>query len=112
MTAREEIATAASTVDGVSVTPYYRTPLPMKGYVRLALSSPDSAFPKEMVDTWEVVIPIGQDPVQAEKKIDDIRGALLDALRPVLYITGLEPVTLTYDGAQITALSITGTKEG
>ena len=113
MTARDDIAEAASTVPGVTVTPYLQQYTKAgRGYVRLAQKAPDARFSKLYVDTWEVVVPLGQDHADAERLLDRWSGPLLAALAPVLRVVTLTPVTITYDEAQVDGLVISGTREG
>jgi hypothetical protein len=113
VSAREAIAAAASTVDGITVTPYFRqVATPGQGHVRLAQSAPDSKFPRDFVDTWEVVIPLVQDIAAAEKRIDSIRNELLSALAAEMHVVSLVPTELVFDTGSVPGVVITGTREG
>jgi hypothetical protein len=112
MSAREDLAAAASSVDGITVTPYLQQySKPGRGYVRTAQLAPDTRFAPLYVATWEVVIPLGQDHVQAEKLLDRWAVPLLVALAPHLRAVTLTPVSITYDEAQVDGLVINGTRE-
>lgn len=111
---REAIAAAASQVETVTVTPYFRQVLqPGQGHVRLASSAPDQNFPKDYLDTWEVLIPLAQDLAAAEKYLERIKADLLAALSVEMFVTSLVPAEITFpDGGSVPGVVITGTREG
>jgi hypothetical protein len=112
MTARDEIAAAASTVAGVNVTPYYRQNLQAgQGFVRLHAKARDnSGF--GWMDTWQVWLALPQDIPTAEAWLDDTTPALIEALSPVLVLTTVTPSTLVVDANSVPGVVIEGAREG
>lgn len=112
MSARQEIADALSAVDGLTVTPYFsQNAKPGQGHVRLAQKTPDSRFPKDFVDTWQVLLPLSQDVASAEQFWESIQSAVLEALDPVMYVTQVEFADLQFDTGSVPGAVITGTRE-
>src|SRR5680860_1505624 len=77
---RQMLAKAASTVDGINVAPYFRTPTrPGDGSVRLDRMTRDlNGF--GFVNTWNVVVLLPEDLASAEKWLDEKAPALIEVL--------------------------------
>lgn len=109
-TIRQEIAAALSTVSGVhghasrpsalnegDAWPQWRGGVPHAGAVE---------------STWAVLIVLPQtDDVSADSFADSHGAALLDALRPVLFVDSIAPAEIPTDAGQLYALLITGRAE-
>lgn len=107
---RDDIATAASTVDGVTVEPYWRQDTqPGHGWVSLARSDrDDTGF--GFMDRWTVTIALPQDVRAAEEWIEEHRDALTAAVASELVVTALVPATLTFDTGTTPGLVIEGSR--
>lgn len=110
MTVREDIATAASTVAGVNVTPYYRQNLRSgSGFVRLGpRNRPDNGF--GWLDTWEVWIAAPADIEAAEKWIEAKQDALLAALDAEMIVSSLTPSELVLGSTTTPGIVISGVR--
>ena len=87
---REEIAAAASTVDGIQVFAYFKTGKAGTGYVELLRTDYPNKFAGE--DYWGVAVMLpGDDLAAAQKFMDDHRGPLRAALQEVLEVTNVHP---------------------
>lgn len=99
MSARTELAAAASTVVGVNVSAKWRqTTTPGEGWIRWARRSPDeSGFSR--VDEWQICVVMPQQPDQMEAFIDSKIDPVIDALDAARVWTFDEVFTetLTYD---------------
>lgn len=107
---RHEIAEALNTVDGIQCFPYYRqTTRPGD-----ALVSWEGATRSEngfgYMNRWDVLILLPQDHAAAEKTMSDRLDTWLDALAPVLIITGVTPAQLTLDAGMVPAVVINGVR--
>lgn len=118
MGARQELATAASTVipvggtDPLNVTPYYRQSLtPGHGFVRLA-NKARSTDGFGFMDTWEVWLALPQDIPTAEKWLENNTDALIAALAPLMVITTITPSELVLDANSVPGVVIAGAREG
>lgn len=111
MSAREEIAAAASTVDGLSVTPYYQQSTRTgDGFVRLDERVRDeSGF--GFMDTWHVVITLGQDMTSAERWIEDNSSVIINALKRELEITSLIPTEILVGATVLSGIIVVGNRE-
>lgn len=112
MSAREEIAAAASTITGVTVAPFYRQNLKAgSGFVSLiSRARGDNGF--GYVDTWGVLVAIPQDVKAAEEWLEEHLTPLMDALDAEMVVQSASPDTFTLrDGVSTNAVSITGTRE-
>lgn len=92
---REAIRDAVITVaDVANCSLYWRQTLgPGEAMIRLARTeSDDSGF--GYINTWEVWVGLGQDPVSSENLLDNIGPALLEAVEPVLARPSLTPSEL------------------
>lgn len=107
---REEIAQAASLVDGVNVKPYFRqTTKSGDGWVSLQRSDRDeSGF--GWMDRWAVTIVLPQDVRSAEDWMDDHLDPLANALKDYLIVTAFVPSTLRMDSGEVNGLVIEGTR--
>lgn len=118
MTAREEIAAAARTVEygdddtSLDVTEYYRQSVrPGTGFVRLAdKNRAENGF--GYIDTWDVLVALPQDIVSAEKFIEQIQGPLLAALEGVMHVQSLTPTSIIFDAQTVPGIVVTGAREG
>ena len=111
MSAREEIAAAASTVDGVECTPFYRGAGEVgAGYVEWSRSEWPNRF--GAVDFWSVVIVVPSEPDAAEHWVEDHRQALYDGISEALIVTTISPslVPIT-DGPSLKAVTVAGHRE-
>lgn len=109
---RAAIAAAASTVEPVKCTPYFRqTTKPGDGMVRLERQERDDSG-LGFLATWQVLIVLPQDVATAEKWLDTNAPALVDALSEVLIVTTVEPRELAPEtGGRIPVVVITGIRE-
>lgn len=112
MTIREDLATAASTVAGLKVTPYYRQNLTTgNGFVRLASrAKPENGF--GWLDTWEIWIAGPSEIEAAEKWIEAKQDALLAALEAEMHINTLTPSDLTVGTTSTPGIVVSGVREG
>lgn len=88
--ARTALADAASSVDGVNVTPYFRgTAEQGEGMVRLE----QIAYPDNLggLVTWQVIVMISQDPAIAEKWVAAHLDQLVEALAEEMTILTAAP---------------------
>jgi hypothetical protein len=60
---------------------------------------------------WAVAVLLPQDELAANDWVDDHIDALVDALRPVLYVEGYDPANFGPEGSPAYGLLITGTIE-
>ncbi len=107
---RQAIASAATTVAGVDVSPYYRqTRKQGAGYVRLD----QIAYPNPFggVCTWQILINLPTGLADAEEFIDDKLPALRAALADEVTVRMVRPITLQFDTVQVPALEIQATRE-
>lgn len=109
MSARDDIATAAS-IDGVSVTPYYRQSMtPGQGCVRFAQAVPGSnGF--GFVNTMQVWLALSQDIATAEQWTEANLPALLDALKREWHTTSVTFIDSLPGANGVPALVIEGTR--
>lgn len=112
MTAREEIASAASLTDVTSVTPYFRQSLKAgDGFVRLASRvRGDNGF--GWVDTWEVWLALPQNVPDAERWMETHLGDLMASIDDELVVTSAAPAELALPNAVVNGLIVAGTREG
>lgn len=114
MSARDELAAAASTVAGVNVTPKWRqTTTPGEGWIRWARRAPDdSGFSR--VDEWQVCVVLPQQADKQEAFVDSQIDPIIDAL-DAARVWAFEEVfteTMTYDqgGALVPFLIFAGSR--
>lgn len=105
---RNEIAAAASLVDGVTVKPYYRqTAKPGDGWVSLQrLDRDDSGL--GFMALWAVMVVLPQDLKAAEVWIDDHADAIAEALGHALVVSAVVPSSLTWGGNPVPGLVFEG----
>lgn len=110
MSARADIAAAASTVAGVDIASEYRQSLtPYHGFVKWnGLNRDESGL--GWMDTWQVWLALPQDVKTAETWLEANLPALLDALAPELYVTTVSPAELVLEGGSINGLIIEGAR--
>lgn len=110
MSAREDIAAAASAVDGVKVTPFYRQTTKVgDGWVALQrLDRDDSGL--GFMESWAVMVVLHQDIVTAEKWIESHADALTDALADELVVTAVIPERLVIDTGTVPGLTVEGVR--
>jgi hypothetical protein len=112
MSARDEIAEAASSVAGVDVVPYYRQSARVgDGFVRLA-GKAKAANGFGYVDTWDVLIVLPQDLVTAEKFMEQVQAPLLAALDVPMSVQSFTPTSIAFDALAVNGVVITGAREG
>jgi hypothetical protein len=106
MGVRQDIASAASSLTGVSVEPYVRRTLtPGDGYVQfLGMEIDDTGL--GFMERWVVIITISQDDLAAQMWIEENSDALIDALSPHLIVTSVVP----WDVSGINAVHIAGSR--
>lgn len=108
------ISEAASSVPGVSCTPYHRT-LTKQGQacVRLAARNRSSnGF--GFLDTWQVWVALGQDIASAERWLDDNVTDMTDALASE-FIGGVQSITpaeLVFGTTSVNGVIFEGAREG
>lgn len=110
MTAREEIAAAASTVDGITCTPYY-TGADAVGaaYVELLRDEDDNRYAG--VTFWAVRVNVPDDTAQAQQFYETHRRPLKEALwaSGALIVTGSHPeIQLPTDGPATKVMVVEG----
>lgn len=113
MSVREEIAAAASLIEGVNVTPYYRQSLkPGDGFVRLGQRGRDGSG-IGFIDTWELWLAVSQDIPGAEQWLEANLDDLLVSLGSAMYVTTVTPTELVIGtgGATVPGLIVAGTRE-
>lgn len=110
MTVREDLAAAASTVEGITVTPYFRqTTTTGQGCVRLDHTDyPDSLGGW---DTWQIVVFMPQDTAVAEKYLEAKRGPLRDALAAHMIVRRITAGQLAIDTGTVPVVFIEGQRE-
>jgi hypothetical protein len=112
-TVRAEIAAAATLIEGVNVSPYYRQSLkPGDGFVRLGQRGRDGSG-IGFLDTWEIWLALSQDVLTAEQWLEDNLDDLLVSLHSAMYVTTVTPTELVIGtgGASIPGVIIAGTRE-
>lgn len=109
MTARVDIAAAATASGVVNVTPFSRqNPNPGEGSVRL-----DRRFPDESgfgwMDAWQVIIFLPQDLQAAEAWMDLNLTTVMEAVAAAMYVTEATPGQITLDTGSVPGVIIAGT---
>lgn len=109
--AREALAYAASRVDGVIVTPYFRqTTKSGQGAVRLERIFPDASGFGFMA-TWQVLIQLPSSDIGgAEKWIDSHLQELIQEVEKELVITSIQPQTMALENGSVYVLVIEGNR--
>jgi hypothetical protein len=99
VTTRDEIAAAASTVDGVDVSPLYRAVSGVgQGYVEWLRTEYPNTLGGE--DYWGVVIVLPQDLAAAQAWIADHKRDLWDALGYAMVVTQARPELVLFPDNQ------------
>jgi hypothetical protein len=112
MSARSEIATAASTVEGFTVTPEYRQTLkPGEGFVKWSGRARDDSG-LGWIDTWQVWIAFPQVITESEKWLTDHLDALVAAIDTELVVTTATAADLILGSTATNGLIIEGTRSG
>lgn len=114
MSARDELAAAASTISGINVTPRYRqSPKPGDGFVRLSQRARDDSG-LGFIDTWQIWLAVSQDVVTTEQWLEDNLDDLLAALDGAMYVTTVTPTELVIGtgGPSIPGVIVEGAREG
>lgn len=108
---RQEIATAASTVDGVNLEAYYRANVKVgTGGLSWLRTEYPNKFGGE--DYWGVLVNLPNDPAAAEAWIEEHKAALVGALKGVLVVTAARPEIVTStDNPSQKVLTIEGHRE-
>ena len=108
---RQAIATAANTVAGVKVTPYYRQVTePGQGMVRFDRTDYPNTFGG--LTTWWVIVVLPQDLEAAERWLDENGSALRGAVAEELAVRSMYPQQLALtDGSAVLAVVIEGQRE-
>jgi hypothetical protein len=107
---RQALADAANTVVGINCTPYFRqSTKPGDAMVRLDRKRrDDSGF--GFMATWQVVVILPQDFAAAEKYLDEMAPALVEAVSQELVITDVTPQQLALDTATVPVVFIQGNR--
>lgn len=110
-TARAAIAAAASTVTGVTCTPYFRqTTKPGDAMVRLGrIDYPMPRLPGSV--TWQVVLILPADVAAAEKSLEDTIPALVAALSNEMIVQSVTPTTLVVETGTVPTVFVEGSRE-
>lgn len=114
MSAREELAAAASSVEGVNVSAKWRqTTTPGEGWIRWVRRLPDeSGFSR--VDEWEICLVMPQPAAAQESLVDTVVDQVIDALEAARVWTWdqVYTETMTYDagGALVPFLIFAGSR--
>lgn len=109
---RQLLADAASTVDGITCSPYFvQSAAAGSAMVRLDHIEFPDVFAG--VRTWQIAVILPQDFAQAEKFLDEKVPELLAALGPrdPLQITRVTPAQLQLDTATVPVVFIEGLRE-
>lgn len=112
MTARSEIAAAASTVAGVKVDPYYRQTTKVgDGWIDDAVINPDDAG-FGWLTTWKVRIVTPQDNKSSQKYLESKGAALVAALARHLTVIQIERELGVFEagGPAVPVITITGVR--
>lgn len=108
---REALSTAANTVDGVSVAPYFRTSIkPGDGFVQMNRLDRDESGLAYMA-RWSVLIVLPQNLAVAQKWLEERTDALLSALQTELVVTSVIPSQLVIDtGTEVPGVVFEGSR--
>lgn len=107
---RQAIADAASSVDGVNVSPYFRqVTRPGQGMVRMDRTEYPNPFGGLV--HWQVVVFLPQDLAQAEKWLDENGPVLRAAVAEELVVRSMAPQQLALDTGAVPVVVIEGHRE-
>lgn len=108
--ARAAIAAAASSLDGISCSAYYRQSFkPGDAMVRLAGRGPDPELGS--TDTWQVYVALSQDVATAEKWLDAHLGDLETALAAEMTVTSITPTEFVTGSTSVNGVVVEGDRE-
>lgn len=108
--ARAEIATAASTVDDVNVTPYFRQVTKAgQGFVKLERVEYPNKFGGVATLSVFVILPDGL--AAAERRAEELEPLLYNALRPAWVLDSAQLADLQTDTGSLPVLQFTGHRE-
>jgi hypothetical protein len=97
VTVREDIATAASTVDGITASPYYKQGTnPGRAWVRLDRIEYPNPFGG--IFFWNLVVVLPKDMAQAEQYIEQKVPLINGAIEEFLVIDEVAPQWLNING--------------
>lgn len=101
-TRRAAVADALSlALDVAGVEVYPHLPIPLRvgsGWLVLKRAdTEDITFAEQARVTYDVVIALGTDPIQAEKSLDQLAGPLIDACEQIGRGVSVSPFTLTIE---------------
>lgn len=109
--ARQALAAAASTVDGVECSPTYEIQTtPGQAHVQWLRTD----YPNQLGgwDYWGVVVTLPQDAAAAQAWIADHKAALVEALREEMYVDQARPeIVLETDNPSKKVLAVEGHRE-
>lgn len=107
---RVEIAEALDAVDGLHG--YVRRPATARIGDGWPLWRGATLSQGRLLDTFAVWIALSPDEADADTMVDsqELLDAM-DALMPIIYVTGVEPVAIQSEAGDLLGLMITGTKE-
>lgn len=108
---RAALAAAASSVEGINVSAYFRQTTKVgDGMVRFDQSNrSDNGF--GFMDTWQVLVILPQDLAAAEKYIETKVPALVTAIEEQLIVTSVTPQQLALDTGLVPCVFIEGSRE-
>jgi hypothetical protein len=108
---RQDIADALSEVDGISG--HTSKPAALnEGDAWPQWRGAEKAGGRVFTHTWAVLVVMPQtDDITADAYADSHGPALVDALRPILYVDSLAPATIPTEAGDMYALLLTGRSE-
>jgi hypothetical protein len=109
-TARQELADALSTIEGLNGTPY--RPVVIKGGSAWPLLASAERECNTWQLNWSILICLGQDEKVASLATDAILPQLMDALDELAFITAVSPVGIDTGSGTLLGLQITAHSEG
>lgn len=111
MSFRDDLATAISTLDGVTCTPYHEQTTRLgAAMVRLdRRTRDDSGF--GYMNTWQVVVILPQNIADAEKWIEDNGDDLIAAAEDLLTVLSLTPSQLPVGSSLVPCVVLEGVRE-
>lgn len=108
---RQLLADAASSVDGIKVSPYFRQGTRAgDGMVRLDRTV-RAANNFGYINTWQVIVMLPQDLAAAEKYLEQHASALVEALGEVMVVASVTPQQLALDTGLVPCVFIEGNRE-
>lgn len=110
MTARDDIARAASAVDGISAHPYY-VQATQAGTAYLQLDRIEYPNPFGGVCFWNLVVLLPQDLASAEKYIELNVPLVVEAISQHMVVTSVRPQQLNTGAGVLPCVFISGHRE-